>query len=118
VQLPGSTSPRGELELGYSLIDTSRAAGALATVYVDRVQWLCAQARVPSAIIVGMAMAHEIGHLLLGTNAHGTAGLMRAVWSYRELQRRDPLDWTFTDGEAARMIRALRERQMQFAMNE
>jgi hypothetical protein len=32
-------------------------------------------------------MAHEIGHLLLGTNAHSALGIMRPHWQGEELRR-------------------------------
>ncbi len=48
--------------------------------------------------IVGRVSAHEIGHLLLGTNAHASHGLMRPSW---ELQRLDRGDWDFTIEDAA-----------------
>jgi hypothetical protein len=117
VQLPGVVSQTGQLELGYSLIDRSASAGALATVYVDRVGWLAGQASVGSPFVVGMAIAHEIGHLLLGTNNHGHTGIMRAVWTSAELQHRDAADWQFTPDESANMLRALRERNLQMAAN-
>jgi len=117
VRLPGITSHRGELELGYSLVDTSVAAGALATVYEDRVQWLASQSGVESPFVVGMAIAHEVGHLLLGTNNHGTAGIMRPIWTAKELQRRDASDWMFSPEESATMLRSFRERTMQMAAN-
>jgi hypothetical protein len=121
VRLAGTPSARGELSLGYSLVDTSIAEGALATVYVDRVEWLASQAAphagVDGATVLGFAVAHEVGHLLLGTNVHGAAGLMRAVWSRGELQRNDPADWLFTAGESLAMTRALRQRQVQMAAN-
>ena len=72
--------------------------------------WRCSDA-------LGFAVAHEVGHLLLGTNAHGAAGLMRAVWSRSELQRNDPADWLFTAGESLAMSRALHQRQLQMAAN-
>jgi hypothetical protein len=30
--------------------------------------------------VLGHAMAHEIGHVLLGTDAHSVGGLMKARW--------------------------------------
>jgi hypothetical protein len=30
--------------------------------------------------ILGHAVAHEIGHLLMGTNSHSSRGLMRGNW--------------------------------------
>jgi hypothetical protein len=32
------------------------------------------------AITLGLTIAHEIGHLLLKSTAHGATGLMTAVW--------------------------------------
>jgi len=45
VRLAGTSSARGQLSLGYSLVDMSTGGGTLATVYVDRVEWLVSQAR-------------------------------------------------------------------------
>ena len=103
VRLPGTASARGELQLGYSLVDTAVGAGTLATIYADRVAWLAGEAGADMPTLVGFAIAHEIGHLLLGTNAHSGTGLMRAVWSRAELRRNEAADWLFGPSEAARM---------------
>ena len=128
VRLAGTPSARGQLSLGYSLLDMSAGGGTLATVYVDRVEWLVSQARnaqppTPNSQgdhltqLLGFAVAHEVGHLLLGTNAHAAAGLMRAVWSRSDLQRNDPAYWLFTAADGLAMSRALRQRQVQMAWN-
>ena len=42
----------------------------------------------PSAelrVLLGYAMAHELGHLLLGLNSHSPTGLMRADWRTKDL---------------------------------
>ena len=116
LRLPGAPTMQGELSLGYSLIDVPAAAGALATIYVDRVAWFSARANVDMRLVLGRAIAHEIGHLLQGTNAHGAAGLMRAVWLRTELQRDDPSDWLFTTSESLAMRAALRHREQQIHM--
>jgi hypothetical protein len=103
VRLPGTASVHGELQLGYSLVDTAAGAGTLATIYADRVAWLAGAAGADTPTLVGFAIAHEIGHLVLGTNAHSGTGLMRAVWSREELRRNDAADWLFGRSEAARM---------------
>ena len=103
VKLPGTASAKGELQLGYSLIDTTAGAGTLATIYADRVAWLAGEAGADIPTLVGLAIAHEIGHLLLGTNAHAGSGLMRAVWSRAELRSNDATDWLVGPSEAARM---------------
>lgn len=54
--------------------------------------------------LLGRAIAHEIGHLLLGTADHPTGGLMRALWSQDELRGLKPSHWRFSSGEAARML--------------
>lgn len=35
--------------------------------------------------LLGYAMAHELGHLLLGSNSHSPTGLMRANWRTKDL---------------------------------
>jgi hypothetical protein len=38
-----------------------------------------------SATFLGVVMAHELGHLLLGMNAHSSIGIMRPLWSDDDL---------------------------------
>ena len=40
-------------------------------------------------------IAHEIGHLLLGSTTHTPTGLMRGAWSDVELRQERPEDWVF-----------------------
>ena len=110
VRLPGTPSARGQLQLGYSLVDTTAGEGTLATIYVDRVHWLAGQAGADAAVLLGFAIAHEVGHLLLGTSAHAASGLMRAVWSRAELQGHDRADWLFSPEEASRMKSSIARR--------
>jgi hypothetical protein len=61
----------------------------IALVSIERAAWLLASARGPTTselvavsehrlgIVLGRALAHEIGHLLLGTATHARSGLMR-----------------------------------------
>jgi len=50
----------------------------IANVFYDRVNSLSGGGRAPLAVMLGRAMAHEIGHLLLGANSHSRTGIMRA----------------------------------------
>src|SRR5688572_25603174 len=93
-------SPVSHLPLGDAFVDLGTRSGVLATVYLDRVSVLAGPAGLDIATLLGHAIAHEIGHLLLGTNAHSTTGLMRAVWSREEVRRRRAADWTFTERDA------------------
>ena len=94
--IEGSDTASGERRaLGYSLFDES-GASAFATVYVDRVDWLARRAQYPRAPVLGRAIAHEMGHLILRSNAHTDAGLMREVWTAEQLVRNRREDWTFS----------------------
>lgn len=93
--------------LGFSLVDLHARGGSVATVYVDRVKALARGARIESADLLARAIAHEVGHLLMGTTQHASSGLMRAVWSQAELRRKVAADWQFSNAEAQTMRRAL-----------
>lgn len=100
----------GPVTLGYSLVETPAGFGSLATVYVDRVARLAAAARVDVPTVLGRAIAHEIGHLLLGTNAHARAGVMRAVWSPEAVRASTPRDWRFTTRDTTALRDGARRR--------
>jgi hypothetical protein len=100
---------RGYISLGFSLV-MAEGMPFLATVYVDLAEGVARRAGVESGAVLGRAIAHEIGHLLLNTNSHAAAGLMRAAWSQRELRRDDPNDWRFLESEVATMRAAVAAR--------
>ena len=54
--------------------------GTVAYVFVDAVVEFADAHRVPLAYVLGSAIAHEIGHLLLPPNAHQPGGIMRGSW--------------------------------------
>jgi hypothetical protein len=55
--------------------------------------------------LLGAAIAHELGHLLLGKDSHAAAGLMRLVWTAGELAAASKGRLTFTE-EQGRRLRA------------
>jgi len=73
--------------------------GTLATVFTDRIRSLAAEIKMADGELLGRAIAHEIGHLLLGTTHHSSTGLMRGHWSSRGQEE----DWRFTGGESEEM---------------
>ena len=91
--------------LGYSLIDAATGTGTLATVFVDRVIGVAAGARVARSTILGRALAHEIGHLMLGTNEHSADGIMRERWTSAQLVNGEPQDWLFLSVQRDEMRR-------------
>ena len=101
IRSPVPKDYRGNLPLGDALIDTRAGAGVLATIYLDRVTWIAHQTRTDRSVLLGRAIAHELGHLLMATSGHGTGGLMRAVWSRGELRHGQRSDWMFSEADAA-----------------
>jgi hypothetical protein len=95
----------GDESLGTALVDPSTGTGVLATVYVDRVDRLAQRADGNLGTLLGRAMAHEIGHLLMGRAAHAAHGLMRPRWTRAEVTRNASADWGF-DALDLREIRA------------
>jgi hypothetical protein len=89
--------------LGSAAVDVVQRAGTLGTVYADRVAALAAATGADAGELLGRAVAHEIGHLVLGTVDHAPFGLMRATWTAAELRRSVPIDWRFSAGQGAEM---------------
>jgi hypothetical protein len=94
-------------------------AGCYSDVFFDQAMELHVSWNVALADILGNVMAHELGHLLLGSNSHSGVGIMRAHWQGEELHR---LSWgslRFTNEQADRMRGRLignrRERSTQVA---
>ena len=104
--LPAAPS-NGSTALGTSLIDGEGRSGVLMTVDPRQVSAIARSALADSATLLGRAVAHEIGHLLLGHPNHSRSGLMRALWSQNELRGSSPADWQFSSTEAARMRQGL-----------
>jgi len=64
--------------------------GSLAYVFSDRVIAFAQSNRLFVTSVLGLALAHEIGHLLLPANAHTADGIMRANWNPALFQPRAP----------------------------
>lgn len=95
--------------LGYSHVDAYRRQGTLATVFADRIRALAAALRSDEGTLLGRAIAHEVGHLLLGTHEHSETGLMRGAWN---TVSRHQFDWLFSSAEATRMRASLAARSL------
>jgi hypothetical protein len=91
--------------LGYSITPDNGARATFAYVCYARVK------KVVSAFsageLLGLAIAHEIGHLLLGKNSHSNAGLMRPRWPSRDLEAKHWEEFTFTSEQVRRLRAAI-----------
>jgi len=104
----GGTDQAGAL--GDAFIDSKNRQGMLATLYGGRIAALAGRAGIEPGALLGRALAHEVGHLLLGTSAHRGRGLMRAHWTLDELRRPIEVDWLFSGSDAVAMQAGLTRR--------
>ena len=90
--------------LGFAFIDPQAGGGWLATVFLDRVTGMAGRAGIDAGELMGRTIAHELGHLLIGSDAHAAHGLMRSSWSTADLRRNRATQWLFggKEGEAMR----------------
>lgn len=74
--------------LGESVISPTAEGplpGGTANVFYDRVEHISSLWGLASGEILGDAIAHELGHLLLGTR-HSSQGIMKAPWTFQDLE--------------------------------
>ena len=74
-----------------------------AYINVPRVQNLEQEGRFEAKMILGCVIAHELGHLLLGPNAHSRGSIMTANLGDRELAQAQYGTLRFSPNEAQRM---------------
>jgi hypothetical protein len=78
-------------------------AGRIAYVFVDAVERLAGAHVVDASLVLGAAIAHELGHLLLPDGAHSGLGLMRAQWGRAEVRAADGGNLRFSPHELSQM---------------
>jgi hypothetical protein len=71
--------------LGFSL--PCARVGVQVTIYADRAADVSESGGPTFGRVLGYAIAHELGHVLLHSDAHDAEGLMKAIWSKRDWQR-------------------------------
>jgi hypothetical protein len=73
-----------EFAMGISYLSAD-GTGCYANLFYDRAQLIHETSQVSVATLLGHGIAHELGHLLLGTNSHAPIGIMRARWQPADL---------------------------------
>ncbi len=69
---------------GVSFLGTDNS-GRYGDIFYAAAERLSETAHINLGDVLGHVIAHELGHLLLGTNAHSPQGIMRPHWSSEEL---------------------------------
>jgi hypothetical protein len=105
----------GSMQYGSAFGFTFPVANEAGHPYRAGVLWSKAESfaadhRCDPALLLGRIMAHEIGHLLLGSGSHAVAGLMKADWRGREMQSLAQGRLLFSRSEARRMQQEALER--------
>jgi hypothetical protein len=93
--------------LGDSIFGTAflseKGGGAYSDVFYPSVEKLSSDSTASPSRLLGHVMAHEIGHLLLGTHSHSAFGIMQPHWQGEELRRIGMGDLLFTPDQARKM---------------
>lgn len=90
----------GREEMGRALTSARAGIASTAWVFYERVEQAAASQVASQSQILGHAMTHEIGHLLLGSEQHSHGGIMRANWDRKCLEEASRGQLFFTRNEA------------------
>jgi hypothetical protein len=82
----------------------------IANVFMNRVIEQAAIGELSVTRMLGHAIAHEIGHLLLGDNSHSPGGIMVAPWSKQDLWHMSKGNLLFTHPQVTRIQAEVRHR--------
>ena len=92
----------GDDIFGVSFLDHN--AGTYADLFFEPIKQLHEQNKnIPVSSILGSVLAHEMGHLLLGWNAHSPLGIMQPRWNKEQLQLIAMGRMFFSNEQAAKM---------------
>ena len=83
---------------------TDKGQGFYCYLFYDRIKRLAGEHRLLKRILLGDVLAHETGHLILGSNSHSLVGIMSGTWS-RDGLRRVSQRGMFFDPSESRIMR-------------
>jgi hypothetical protein len=86
---------------------TEQGQGTHARIAWPRIKRFAVTNDAPVAMVLGYAMAHEIGHLAMGSGMHAKRGLMKSFWSRAEISQVARGQLAFLPQEHVRMRRHL-----------
>lgn len=79
------------------------AVGSQVIIVFSQVDQAARQAQIHTASALGMIMAHEVGHILLGDNSHAKTGIMRPQWNPKEFVQGSPAYCQFTSEQTEKI---------------
>ncbi len=83
----------------------ARKFGLIAAVFWDMAEKTAEKWCIRRSTVLGHAIAHEIGHLLIAQSGHARKGLMKANWGRSEIlhANKAPMKFTIRDKERIRL---------------
>ena len=83
-----------------------------AYVFSDRVGAISSAVHMNTALLLGCAIAHELGHMLLPIHSHTPFGVMRGNWDARHLSLDGLNDMNFLPNQEAEIRQEVERLQM------
>ena len=90
-------------EFGIAATAPGDGFGSRVSIFYHRADELAERTHASRALLLGHLMAHEIGHLLLGSNSHSRSGIMHVPWNPSQMERASVGTLLFTKREGKRM---------------
>lgn len=100
----------GSDAMGESIVPSGAdgpTAGGIADIFCDRVKKVASEWGPTTSGILGEAIAHELGHLMLGPG-HSSRGIMKAVWTRQDQLLVSRCQLRFLPSQAVELQRAAR----------
>lgn len=79
------------------------ASGSLISVYQDRVQRLLSGRPTLSDVLLAYIFAHELAHVMIGSDYHSDAGVLKAHWSHSDFSEMRARRLGFPDVDSDRI---------------
>jgi hypothetical protein len=100
---PGSNREARRQHLGQSI--ATHDGGTYASVFLNLAEEKAAETNLPRILILSYAAVHEVGHLLLGDDAHTPQGLMKADWETDDFRAMAQNRFCFSPGQTRELKR-------------
>jgi hypothetical protein len=107
---PNVASSTSDTAFGVAYL-AADGTGRYGDVFWKRARDLQGTSKVDLALILASVMAHEMGHLLLGSNAHAISGIMQAHWEPSELRHISMGSLLFLPEQGKRMRARVTQRE-------
>ena len=96
--------------LGRALPCPPDQVGCSAYIFYRNVLEVAADGVADKSQVLGHAVVHEIGHLLLGPNSHTASGIMRGRWNKQDLETIAKGHLAFSEQQSQRIREEIRKR--------